>query len=485
MIFKRMLIVIVALLMVFPAITSAKKITKLNVAPLMKVPKKGGISSADQLKKLVDAYKDRIKEGFEKAGMPELYTPFMEQINTAEIKDIVIPKGQVIPWMLFYSKPKKSVEVSKDVQWEGKKTVDAFIFPVTCECKAYDIVIPKVCGNISLWNTKAGAATCDVQVSHSTRNVDEPVTIDVSGSKCATKFQVTITLNGNEVESKELTPDSPKWETSFKDPGRHIISAKAFNADGIPAEGECTVVCDVLKPYPPECDLKVSPNRIYVGQSVKLDASGSSDKDGKVMLADFTVTDKKSGKVVEQKTVNTEPLVWTKKFDKSGIYGASVQVTDDTNRVSKNDCSVGPIEVQKKLYMLVEAGPMVAKGTYSGYLFGRIGLSYLIVPEKVSFILSGGYAVKLTGERFKNHFISNLLLNYHMSDFFIGAGVGYTTKVRDDWKGGLDIVGNLGYDIFKSFNKKGSIFGELRVPVRKDLKFKEAHEILLGFRYQF
>jgi hypothetical protein len=485
MMFKRMLIVIVALLMVFPAITSAKKITKLNVAPLMKVPKKGGISSADQLKKLVETYKDRIKEGFEKAGMPELYTPFMEQINTAEIKDIVIPKGQMILWMLFYSRPQKSVEVSKDVEWAGKKTVDAFTFPVKLECKIYEVVIPKVCGNVSLWDTKSGLASCDVQVSHSTRNVDEPVTIDVSGSKCAASYEITISLNGNAVDSKKLPADSTKWETSFKDPGRYTISAKAFNADGIPAEGECTAVIDVLKPYPPECNLKAEPMRIYAGQSVKLDASGSSDKDGKVVQADFTVTNKKDGQVVEQKAVNAQPFVWTKVFDKSGIYGASVKVTDDTNRVSTNDCSVGPIEVQKKLYMLVEAGPMVAKGTYSGYVFGRIGLSYLIVPEKVSFILSGGYAVKLTGKRFKNHFLANALLNYHMADFFIGAGLGYSSKVRDDWKAGLDIVGNIGYDIFKSFNKKGSIFGEIRVPVRKDLKFKEAHEFLLGFRYQF
>jgi len=98
----------------------------------------------------------------------------------------------------------------------------------------------------------------------------------------------------------------------------------------------------------------------------------------------------------------------------------------------------------------------------------------------------------LAGWAFKNHFLSNLVLNYHISDFFIGAGVGYSSKVRlsnpkdpVEWKACFNVIGNIGYDVYKAFNKKGSIFAEVRLPVLKGLPIKSAHEILLGFRFLF
>jgi hypothetical protein len=145
------------------------------------------------------------------------------------------------------------------------------------------------------------------------------------------------------------------------------------------------------------------------------------------------------------------------------------------------------VKVQKRFYGLFEVGGMLAKGTYTGYLFGRLGFSYLIVPERLSLIVSGGGAVKLAGDRFKSHFLSNLLLNLHMGAAFLGAGVGYSTEVRDDgWDGGLDVVGNLGFDIYKGFNKKASIFGEVRLSVgRGDFTISDTHSLALGFRYLF
>lgn len=117
---------------------------------------------------------------------------------------------------------------------------------------------------------------------------------------------------------------------------------------------------------------------------------------------------------------------------------------------------------------------------------------YLIVPEQWDVILEAGYAVKLAGWAFRNHFLSNLVFNYHISDFFIGAGIGYSSKVRVsnpkdpvEWKACFDGIGNIGYDVFKSFNKKGSIFAEVRLPIVKGLKIKSAHEFLLGFRFIF
>jgi len=379
--FKRMLVLTVALLMVLPAITSAKKITKLNVAPLMHVPKKG-ISSAEDLKTLVEKFQDRIKDGFEQAGLGACFSAFMDQIKTTDIKTIVIPKGQKIPWMLFYSH--KKVKVSQDVEWAGKKTFDAFAFTIKCDSNTYEFIVPKICGNVSLFDQTKCLAICEIHVSPTKAFVGEPIKVDMSKSTCATSFEITVSLNGKDVDFKKLEAGTTQCDFTFKEPGEYTVTAKAFNADGIVCQNECKDKFELEKQkVPPVCDLKVKPTDGYVGQVFKLDASGSSDKDGKIVKADFTLT----GKETEKKSL-TDSLIWDKKITKSGIYSASVQVTDNDGLVSSNNCSVSPIKVQKRFYGLFDVGPMVAKGTYTGYVFGRLGFCYLIVPEQWSVIVS-------------------------------------------------------------------------------------------------
>jgi len=486
MMFKRMIVLTVALLIIFPAITSAKDIKKLGQSPLMKISKKG-ISSAEELKTLVEKFKDRIKEGFEQAGLSVCYQAFLDQINAGAVQEKIVPKGQKIPWMLSYSH--KKVKMLTDVVWEGKKTFNAFVVDVNCDCKDYEFIVPKACGNVSLFDQKNGMANCNLQVSPTKAKVGDPIKVDLSGSKCAAGFEVNVTLNGKDVDYKKLTGGTTQCEFTLKDPGEYTITSKAFNADGIASQSECNAKIEIERILiPPTCDLKVVPTKGYVGQVIKLDASGSSDKDGQVVKADFAVT----GKENDKKSVTAKPFIWDKVFNKSGIYAASVEVTDNDNLTSKNTCNVTGIEIQKRFYGIADIGPMVAKGTYTGFAFARLGFCYLIDPEIWDVIVSAGYAVKLGGHNFKSHFLGNAVLDYHISDFFIGAGVGYSSKVRlanpkdpIEWKAAFNIVGNIGFDVFKSLNQKGSIFIEGRLPVIKGLKIKDAHEILLGFRYMF
>ena len=76
-------------------------------------------------------------------------------------------------------------------------------------------------------------------------------------------------------------------------------------------------------------------------------------------------------------------------------------------------------------------------------------------------------------------------MNVHFNAFYIGAGVGFSSEVRPGWKSDIDVVTNIGYEVFEAFNKKGSIFAELRYPIQDGLEFKHAHEILLGLRLLF
>lgn len=475
---KKTLILIVALLVLFSSTTFAKshQLKKVGIAPLMKC----GVSAPDDFNALLVKYEKEIEKGFTAAGSASLYPDFMEQVKNAsiKIKQDVIPKGQQMQWMLF-----RAGKVVKDVEWAGKKPLEVHMLTIQKDCKDYHFIVPKPCGNIALVGETNSIPECGLIVSPVKAKIDETITVDLSGSKCATKMVVKVYHPaGTLVETKELTAGDTVWKTSFKETGEYFFEAEAFNADGVVCQNECKASIEIIN-LPPQCGLAVSPTSTYTGMPVKLDASGSTDPDGKVAKADFTIS--KDGAVADQKAVASEPFVWDKIFKKSGKYKVNLQVADNYGAVSTNTCE-SSVEVQKRLYGLVEAGPMLAKGTYSGYVFARVGLAYLIVPEKLSVLMSVGGAITLTGAPFKSHFLSNLLLLVHFNDFYVGGGIGYSSKVREpDWKGAFNIVGNIGYDVYKAFNMKGSIFGELRIPVIKGVPFSEAHAILLGFRLLF
>jgi hypothetical protein len=478
--YKKTVVFIVALLMLFSLSTFARtqKLSRVNVYPLIKV--KGGVASPEELRGLFEKYAEDIKKGFEKIGASFLYSDFMEQVKSVSIEEKVIPKGQHMEWMLF--RAGRKVRAVKDLEWAGKDTLDVYGFTIQKECKDYIFITPKPCGNIALVEIRNSIATCDMQVSPLKANIGDTITVDMSGSKCATKMEVKIYHPaGTLIKTEVLTAGNAKMTTSFNEPGDYFIKGEAFNVDGVASSNKCEA--KVYINFPPVCDLKVIPPSGYVGQVFKLDACGSTDPDGTVEKVEFTIT--LNGTVVDSKTINARPFIWKKKFAKSGIYKIALKVTDDFGAVSANVCEL-ELEVQKRFYALVEGGPLFAKGTYTGYIFGRAGFAYLLAPEKVSLIMSAGGAICLSGDPFKSHFLSNVLLNVHFNALYLGGGVGYSSKVREpDWDAGFDIVGNIGVDIFESFNKKGSIFAEVRVPVHDGLKFKHAHELLLGFRYLF
>jgi hypothetical protein len=442
---------------------------------------KCGVKGPADLKALIVKYEKQIEKGFIAAGSAELYPYFMEQVKdaTIKIKEDVIPKGQQMAWMLF-----RDGKVVKDVIWAGKQPLEVNMLTIRKDSKDYHFIVPKPCGNIALVGDSYSVPVCSMTVNPEKAKVGETITVDLSGSTGATKMVVNVFHPaGKLIETKTLTAGDTVWTTSFNETGDYFFEAEVFNADGVVCQSPCKVQIGVIN-IPPQCSLVVSPTSCYAGQPVKMDASGSTDKDGKVVKADFTVS---QGEVVaDQNAVTSEPFVWDKAFKKSGKYTVNLKVYDNVGAVSTNTCEFS-LEVQKRrLYGLVEAGPMLAKGTYSGYVFARVGFAYLIVPEKLSMLMSVGGAVTLTGAPFKSHFLANLLLLAHFNDFYIGGGVGYSTRVRvPDWKAAFNIVGNIGYDVYKAFNMTGSIFGELRVPIIKGLPFKEAHEILLGFRLLF
>ncbi|MEN8152839.1 MAG: hypothetical protein ABFR75_02355 [Acidobacteriota bacterium] len=466
------------------------KIKRVGDAPLLSIKRGKSIDSVDQLKELVKKYSSRIEEGLQKAEAGFLFQPLMDSIENGKVNEKAIPVGTHLEWMLFYSGRK--VKQKADVEWAGKAPLDVFCIPVQKDCKDYHVVIPKACGNITLADVADSKPQCDLKVSPALVNPGETVTVDVSGSKCVTETEVSVYYEGNKVETHVISASDAAWKTSFKDPGNYEMKVKVKGVNGIYVAAECSA--KVYVNNPPSCDLKVSPEKVMVGKVVSLDASGSSDKDGKVEKAEFTILRKKDNSEVDKNTITAEPFVWKKKFKKAGEYKVFLKVADNHGAYSANNCEFD-LRVEKRLFFLVEGGLGVAKGTYTTLAFLRGGIQYYLIPSKLSAVAVLGGAFVFNDDPFNHHFLSSFVLNGHFGKFFLGAGFGFSSSVRDlylhegdwlpEWKSDFDLVLQAGVDVLETPTGKGSIFVELRAPMGSEFTFEHYHEILLGFRLAF
>jgi hypothetical protein len=441
---------------------------------------KGGIPSAEVMKSIVDRYAGDIKYGFDLVGYGDLYLPFMDQLKTATFVEKSLPVGDKMMWMLYRSRGR--VKAVQDLEWAGKAPLEVFSFTVKKNYKIYEFIMPKPCGNVSLRKVEEfiPTAVCDLKVSPSKANLNDPITVDMSGSQHAKSLQVDVfDAKGKKVASKALAPDSPKWQTSFDNPGEFTFKGKVLNIK----EEASTCEAKVYINFPPECSLTLSTNKDYVGKPLIIDASGSSDSDGQVVKAEFEIYDE-NGNVVDKYTVAQKPFSWEKVFETPGPYTVTLVVTDDFGGVSE-PCRAGLEAAEKTLFILVEGMPLWARGSYGPYLGARAGIVYKIVPGTLDLVLSGGGAFSLKGDPWKSFFTANLLLNVHTGPLFFGGGAGFSSKVKETRDSDLELVGNLGFDIFDNYTSAAALFGEVRVPIGTERSFSDHHKLVLGFRFLF
>ncbi|MBN1271736.1 MAG: hypothetical protein JXB26_05640 [Candidatus Aminicenantes bacterium] len=477
---KKVVLFVIGLMILFSvsSLAETKKLKQIGQYTLVRI--KGEVPTSEIMKVLLDKYAGDIKYGFDLVGYGDLYLPFMDQIKSAEIEEENLPIGTKFMWMFFRSHGK--VKVVEDLEWAGTAPLPVYVFHVKKNNKLYEFVMPKPCGNIALVSVKdiVGVPVCDIDVYPEKANVNDVITVDMSNSKAATRMVVDVfDAQGQKVTSKELTMANPKWQTSFSKPGKYDFKPVVYNLNEEASTNPCEATCYIN--HPPNCLLKVYPEKVQFGKTVTLDATGSEDPDGEINQADFEIMDEE-GNILAQQTVTDKPYVWSYVVEHEGKYTAKVIVTDDFGALS-GPCDAMFEGISKRFFFLVEAGGLIAKGTYTSYAFGRLGFMYMIKPDSVSFILSAGGAYPLVGgDLWKPFFMANALFNLHFRPAFIGAGIGYSTAEQDERGSGLDLVANIGVDLFP----KGSIFFEGRFPVGgENREIADTHKLLLGFRLIF
>lgn len=489
---KKLFCILVMFLLVLSVASFAAthKLTRIGVNTFARI--RGDVPTAQVMKTIAQNYAGDIKIGLDKVGQGDMYLPFLEQLKAATFVDKSIPVGDKFIWMFFRVNGK--VQVWEDVEWAGQKPLDVFSFSVTKDNKVYEYVIPKPCGNIAFYKVTdvkvpALPATCNLVVSPAKANINEPITVDMTGTKNATAMDVEVfTAQGTKVGAHSFTPSAMKWQTTFDKPGEYVFKAKAVNADGVASTNLCQAKTYVN--FPPVCKLWMSclPCDEYVGRPITFDVSGSTDADGQIAKASFQITDE-AGNVVDSFTKTEKPFVWEKVFKKAGKYTVSVIVFDDMGAASGagDPCKLAFEVTQKRFFFLAEFGGLLARGTYSGYVFGRLGLLYSLAPDALDLIVRAGGAIPTAGAPWKFIWMADALLNLHLGDAaYIDGGLGYSTQEQPERKGGIDLIGAFGVNLFNNYTSAGSIFAEVRVPVlTADRDWDNHHKLLLGFRYIF
>lgn len=447
-----------------------KKLKRIGVYTLVQI--KGEIPAPEVMKTIIDKYTGDIKYGFDLAGYGELYLPFIEQIETASFEEKLLPVGDKLMWMLFRYGGR--VKVVEDVEWAGKAPLPVFSFMVVKNYHHYEFIMPKPCGNVALRKVEEiiPDAICDIKVEPAKANLNDPISVDMSGSQEAKSMEVEVfDKEGTKITSQELTSDSPKWQIKFDKPGEYVFKGRAFNIKDKPSENPCEAKTYIN--FPPVSKVESSTAEDYVGLPVTFDASGAADTDGEVVKVDFEITDEE-GNLVDSFMDNEMPFAWEKTFENEGVFAVTAIATDDFGAMSE-PARVEVTQKFKKLFFLVDGGPFAAfGGSTGGYIGGRLGVLYKITPGKLDLIVEGGGAFALSDD-WKTIFMANALLNFYVDeDFYVGGGAGFSTEVKDGEDSQVEGVVNAGYDVIKKVKMKGSIFVEGRISGNSKL--------MVGFR---
>jgi hypothetical protein len=120
------------------------------------IPIKPGTSAPEMMKVIAEKYADDIQRGFNLAGYPGLYLPFIDRIRQSAYTERELAVGSKMLWMIFRSQGE--IKVIHDLEWAGQEPLPVLSFSIQEGDKKYEVIMPKSCGNISLERVESAPA---------------------------------------------------------------------------------------------------------------------------------------------------------------------------------------------------------------------------------------------------------------------------------------------------------------------------------------
>jgi hypothetical protein len=125
------------------------------------LPIKAGTPAPEIMKVIAEKYADDIKRGFDLAGYPSLYPPFIDRIRQSAFTESQLAVGSKMLWMIF--RAQGQIQVIHDLEWAGQEPLPVLSFSIQEGDQKYELIMPKTCGNISLEKVESAAAPAKEQ----------------------------------------------------------------------------------------------------------------------------------------------------------------------------------------------------------------------------------------------------------------------------------------------------------------------------------
>lgn len=202
------------------------------------------LKSSDDFREMVKESFADLKVGFGKAGVSDLLEEFVKQAEQQDIREIDVNPGVKLQWMIFRKGP--TIEVVRDVVWDGKEPFAAFLVNVDKAGVWYTFVIAAKSGNVFLALPRLMPVVelvpndvpfCMVAISPIDLSTGEDVTVDASQSTdpdgTVMSMLVQVEDENNALISKDVIDKPPFIERlTMVQPGNYSIRVSVTDDKG-------------------------------------------------------------------------------------------------------------------------------------------------------------------------------------------------------------------------------------------------------------
>lgn len=231
----------------------------------------------------------------------------------------------------------------------------------------------------------------------------------------------------------------------------------------------------------PSCHVTVSPETVFTGESIVIDASKSSDSDGFIAAMQIQVQDS-DHRIVQDMKIDKPPFVQSISMDKGGNYTVYVTVMDNQGASSSQPgCAAKTVWVQSRGRFTADSAALYQDDPAT-FLPVRVGYEWRF-NSRFSLLGMVGMADVIHGNDDTFSVLGDLSALYRYNRFFVGTGVGLWHSDRNDR---LDFIFNTGYMVWGDLNDTNlSVFVEGRSAFDEFDDLERYGRIGGGLRLQF
>lgn len=184
------------------------------------------IDSGDQLQSFFANNQSVVLQVLQDANWSGNPSDLFDAIAAGNFSEGSHAPGTKLQWM--GRKLKGKPQASKYVRWAGKKSFESFDLTVTSNCATHQIVIPKVCCNVSLLAAEPVAGPAAPAVNVDKTCAGEPLKVSVDSAD-----DVELQLTAADGSSRTLnSAGAGMWDSVVDTPGSYTLTVAASNSCG-------------------------------------------------------------------------------------------------------------------------------------------------------------------------------------------------------------------------------------------------------------